>query len=82
MPSRTTGRRPLERLATPLQIARALGYIHPEENHPPRREAGQCPRGGVGRVKLMDFGIAKAEGAALTRAGSRSALRTTWRRNR
>ncbi len=57
------------KLSCALQIARALEYIHsrkiihrdikPENIHIDVR----------GKVKLMDFGIAKREGVALTRAG-------------
>ena len=57
------------RLRIALQVARALEYVHskrivhrdlkPENIHLDAR----------GRAKLMDFGIAKAEGLSLTRAG-------------
>src|SRR5215471_954091 len=57
------------KLAIAVQIARALGYIHTQKvvHRDIKPENVHINTAGV--VKLMDFGIAKTEGLAMTRAG-------------
>ena len=58
-----------DKLKTALQLARALEYIHSQKivHRDIKPENVHISQSGV--VKLMDFGIAKTEGLALTRAG-------------
>jgi serine/threonine-protein kinase len=57
------------KLKIALQVARALGYIHTQKiiHRDIKPENIHLTANGV--VKLMDFGIAKTEGLAMTRAG-------------
>ena len=57
------------KLKIAVQIARALGYIHSQKivHRDIKPENVHINTAGV--VKLMDFGIAKTEGLAMTRAG-------------
>jgi eukaryotic-like serine/threonine-protein kinase len=57
------------KLRIALQIARALEYIHTQKIVHRDIKPENIHVNGVGVVKLMDFGIAKTEGLAMTRAG-------------
>src|SRR5215472_15112933 len=58
-----------DKLQIAVQVARALGYIHTQKivHRDIKPENVHINTAGV--VKLMDFGIAKTEGLAMTRAG-------------
>lgn len=57
------------KLRIALQIARALEYIHTQKIVHRDIKPENIHVNGAGVVKLMDFGIAKTEGLAMTRAG-------------
>ena len=57
------------KLKIALQVARALGYIHTQKIIHRDIKPENIHINGAGVVKLMDFGIAKTEGLAMTRAG-------------
>jgi len=57
------------KLRTALQIARALDYIHNRKIIHRDIKPENIHIDVSGKVKLMDFGIAKREGVSLTRAG-------------
>jgi eukaryotic-like serine/threonine-protein kinase len=57
------------KLGIALQIGRALEYIHTKKIIHRDIKPENIHVDGAGRVKLMDFGIAKSEGLSLTRAG-------------
>ena len=57
------------KLSAALQIARALGYIHTKKIIHRDVKPENIHLDTQGKVKLMDFGIAKSEGLQLTRAG-------------
>ena len=57
------------RLNIALQVARALDYIHARKIIHRDIKPENIHIDAAGKVKLMDFGIAKSEGAQLTRAG-------------
>jgi len=57
------------KLRIALQVARALEYIHTQKIVHRDIKPENIHVNGVGLVKLMDFGIAKTEGLAMTRAG-------------
>jgi serine/threonine protein kinase len=57
------------KLSIALQIGRALEYIHTKKIIHRDIKPENIHIDAAGRIKLMDFGIAKAEGLSLTRAG-------------
>jgi eukaryotic-like serine/threonine-protein kinase len=57
------------RLRLALQVARALEYIHSQKIVHRDIKPENVHVSAAGVVKLMDFGIAKTEGLAMTRAG-------------
>jgi serine/threonine-protein kinase len=57
------------RMSIALQVARAVGYIHTRKIIHRDIKPENIHVDPSGKVKLMDFGIAKAEGTSLTRAG-------------
>lgn len=59
----------MNRLRTALQVARALDYIHSRKIIHRDIKPENIHVDTSGKVKLMDFGIAKSEGLQLTRAG-------------
>ena len=58
-----------DKLKIALQIARALEYIHSQKIVHRDIKPENIHVNSAGVVKLMDFGIAKTEGLAMTRAG-------------
>jgi eukaryotic-like serine/threonine-protein kinase len=58
-----------KRLKTALQVARALDFIHSRKIIHRDIKPENINIDTTGKVKLMDFGIAKTEGVQLTRAG-------------
>jgi serine/threonine protein kinase len=57
------------RMGVALQVARALHYIHSRKIIHRDIKPENVHISTAGKVKLMDFGIAKSEGVQLTRAG-------------
>jgi serine/threonine protein kinase len=58
-----------QRMRIALQVARAVGYIHTRKIIHRDIKPENIHVDPSGKVKLMDFGIAKPQGEALTRAG-------------
>ncbi len=59
----------MQKMKIALQIARAVDYIHTQKIIHRDIKPENIHVDPAGKVKLMDFGVAKAEGMALTRAG-------------
>jgi serine/threonine protein kinase len=57
------------RMRVALQVARALDYIHSQKIIHRDIKPENVNVDATGKVKLMDFGIAKSEGVKLTKAG-------------
>jgi serine/threonine-protein kinase len=57
------------KLSLALQIGRALEHIHQKKIIHRDIKPENIQIDGAGKIKLMDFGIAKSEGLSLTRAG-------------
>ena len=58
-----------QRLKLALQVGRALDYIHSRKIIHRDIKPENIHLDAAGKIKLMDFGIAKSEGVQLTRAG-------------
>jgi serine/threonine protein kinase len=58
-----------QRLKIALQVARALDYVHARKIIHRDIKPENIHIDAAGKIKLMDFGIAKSEGMQLTRAG-------------